>query len=289
MFDRGTIWLAFGTFVSLAGCSTWTTNPAGKSLLQPARMSPDSVVVEFAMLDLDGIAETRVTELWQEADEQLIPVETRQKLAAQGFRCGVVGNQLPSWVTEELVRQSKHLKLDESEQTAVLSDLLTERRIQTRANQRRTVPVGLKCPELVVAPAETDPAPPQKFSEAQCHLSLVIAPQGDGQVALTLTPEIKHGQMHQRWVGQDGLFRLEASRDSMRFEELETVATLLPGQTLMLSALANNGGLGRTFAGAAHGDSPCAGKIFLFRLAQTQFDDLFSPLQTRTPIATQPR
>jgi hypothetical protein len=29
-------------------------------------------------------------------------------------------------------------------------------------------------------------------------------------------------------------------------------------------------------------------KLVLLRLAQTQFDDLFSPLQSLTPIATQP-
>ena len=283
------IWLAFGAFVSAAGCSTWTTNPAGKSLLQPARMSPDSVVVEFAMLDLDEIAETRTAELWKEADEQQIPVETRKMLAAQGFRCGVVGNQLPSWVTDELVRQSKHLKLDKSDQTAVISDVLTERRIQTRANQRRAVPVGLKCKELLVSPSETDPTSSQSLAEAQCHLSLVVEPQGDGKVALTLTPEIQHGPMHHRWVGQDGRFRLDASRDSVRFEELETVATLLPGQTLVLSALPGHGGLGRAFASTTPSESLGAGKIFLFRLAQTQFDDLFSPLQTRTPIATESR
>jgi len=280
--------LALGVFAVLAGCSTWTTSPAGKSFLQPARMSPDSVVVEFAMLNLDSVAEMRTAELWREADEQQIPVETRQKLAQQGFRCGVVGSQLPSWLTDELVSQGKHLKLDESEQTAVVSDLLTERRIQSRANQRRSVPVGLKCKELIVGQDESDSNPPRKFADAQCHLSLTVVPKGDGQVELVLVPEIQHGPMHQRWVGQDGLFRLEASRNSVRFDELQTAAALLPGQTLILSALSHKGGVGQAFAGPSGGDSPPTGKIFLFRLAQTQFDDLFSPLQTRTPIATQP-
>lgn len=288
VFNRGMVFLALAALVGLAGCSTWTTSPASKSLLQPARMSPDSVVVEFAMIDLNSVAGTRTAELWREADEQQIPVETRRTLAQHGFRCGVVGNQLPSWLTEELVSQSKHLKLDESDQTAVVSDLLMERRIQSRANQRRTVPVGLKCQELIVGRDEPDSPPPRKFADAQCHLSLTVAPKGDGQVALELVPEIQHGPMHQRWIGQDGLFRLEASRNSVRFDELQTAATLLPGQTLILSASPENGGLGQAFAGTSGGGWPSTGKIFLFRLAQTQFDDLFSPLQTRTPIATQP-
>ena len=271
-----------------AGCSAWTTIPAGKSLLQPARMSPDSVVVEFAMLDLDTVPEERIGELWRAVDEQQISVETRQRLAQHGFRCGVAGSQLPLWLTDALASQSQQLKLDESEQTAVVCDLLTQRRIQCRANQRRSVPVSTECKELIVGGDETDGAPSRKFADARCHVCMTVSPKGDGQVELQLVPEIQHGPMHQRWVGQDGLFRLDAARNSDRFEELRVAVTLLPGQTLVYSATAENGGLGPAFAGKSGFGAPSSGKLILFRLAQTQWDDLFSPQQTRTPIATQP-
>lgn len=283
--------------VILAGCSSWTTAPMGKSLLQPARMSPDSVVIEFALLDLADSKEEWEAELWRGVDEQQIPVETRRNLARHGFRCGVVGGQLPSWISDQLASQHKHLEVDESERTAVVSDLLTERRIQCRANQRRSVPVAANCKELEVGNGETETEPPRKYTDAQCHLGLTVNPKGDGQVELELVPEIQHGPMYQRWIGRDGLFRMDTSRDSVRFEELRIAATLLPGQTLVLSATSAAGGLSRAFAaqGGALGHvssvpstTDSAGKLVLLRLAQTQFDDLFSPLQSLTPIATQP-
>ena len=249
---RSWIVLALAIF---AGCSTWTTAPTGKSLLQPARMSPDSVVVEFALLDLADSQEGRADELWRGVDEQQIPVQTRQKLARQGFRCGVVGGQLPSWLSDQLASQGKRLELDESERTAVVSDLLTERRIQCRANQRRSVPVGVNCKELEVGTGETDTEPPHKYEDAQCHSGLTVIPKGDGQVELELVPEIQHGPMHQRWIGRDGLFRLDASRDSIRYDDLKVAATLLPGQTLVLSASPAAGGLSKAFAGKGGGSS----------------------------------
>jgi hypothetical protein len=261
-------------------------------------MSPDSVVIEFALVDLADSKSGQAAELWRGVDEQQIPVETRQKLARHGFRCGVVGGQLPSWLSDELANQSRRLELDESERTAVVSDLLTERRIQCRANQRRSVPVGVNCKELEVATGENDTEPPRKYKDAQCHLALTVNPKGDGQVELELVPEIQHGPMHQRWIGRDGLFRLDASRDSVRYDDLKVAATLLPGQTLVLSASPAAGGLSQAFAGKAGGcldqvssvpdatGSPH--RLVLLRSAQTQFDDLFNPLQSLTPIATQP-
>jgi len=269
-----------------------------KSLLQPAKMSPDSVVLEFALLDLPDSSQDLAAELWQGVDEQQIPVQIRQRLARHGLRCGVVGGQLPSWLVDELADQSKRLELDESQRTAVVSDLLTQRRIQCRANQRRSVPIGVNCKELEVAPSAGDADPPSKYKDAQCHLALTVSPQGDGKVELELVPEIQHGPMHQRWIGQDGLFRLDASRNSVRFDELKVAATLLPGQSLVVSAVPTAGGLGQAFARrdatgvddatrvAEPAESP--NRLILLRLAQTQFDDLFSPLQALTPIATQP-
>lgn len=293
--DRRLILLSFGAVAAAIGCSPLTTGSAGKSLLQMARMSPDSVIVEVALLDLDGLPPTQISDLWLGADEQQIPIETRQALARHGLRCGVVGSQLPAWLTDQLASQRQRLQLDESAQTAVLSDVATERRIQCRANQRRSIPVASKCAALTVPPARkaaedagADAAPPDKYADAQCYVSLTPSPKGNGQVELELVPEIQHGPVHQRWVGQDGLFRLDAARDSVRYDRLRTAATLGPGQVLILLAQGGQGGWGDAMVGSISDASPSAGRLALFRVAQTQFDDLFSPLQAQTPVATQP-
>jgi hypothetical protein len=273
------------TVVVLVGCSPWSTSPAGKSLLQSAKMSPDSVVVELALLDLADVQEDLTADLWRQADEQHVSTELRQELAHNGLRCGVLGSQLPSWITDRLANRGKLLQLDESEHTAVVSDLLTQRRIQCRANQHRSVPVGLRCKELELGRPGSEEL--TKYVDAQCHLSITANPKGDGRVALELVPEIQHGPPRQRWVGRDGLFRLDASRDSVRYDGLKVSATLAPGQTLVLESQSGTDGVGKAFVGNnASGPADPHGKLVLLRLAQTQFDDLFAPQQTHTPIAT---
>jgi hypothetical protein len=256
-------------------------------LLQAAKMSPDSVVVEFALLDLADVQVGLTSDLWQEADEQQVSTELRHKMAQNGLRCGVLGSQLPSWITDRLSDRGQLLQLDESERTVVVSDLLTQRRIQCRANQHRSVPVGLKCKELVLGGDGPGAEESSKYADAQCHLGITAIPKGDGRVELELVPEIHHGPPRQRWVGGDGLFRLDASRDSVRYDHLKVSAALVPGQTLILQTRPGANGVGNAFAGKTSGSAPRAGKLVLVRLAQTQFDDLFAPQQTLTPIATQ--
>lgn len=275
------------TMAVLAGCSPWSTSPASKSLLQSAKMSPDSVVVELALLHLADVEKELASDLWQAADEQHVSTELRQRLAQNGFRCGVLGSQLPSWITDQLADRGRLLQLDESDRTAVVSDVLTQRRIQCRANQYRSVPIGPTCKELLVGGDGQDFEGATKYVDAQCQLAITAVPQGDGRVELQLVPEIQHGPPRQRWVGGDGLFRLDASRDSVRYDDLKVKADLVPGQTLILQTLPGVNGVGNAFAGKTSGSAPGAGKLVLVRLAQTQFDDLFAPQQTLTPIATQ--
>jgi len=275
------------TMAVLAGCSPWSVSPAGKSLLQSAKMSPDSVVVELALLDLADVEKELTSDLWQAADEQHVSAELRQRLGQNGFRCGVLGSQLPSWITDRLADRGRLLQFDESEGTAVVSDVLTQRRIQCRANQHRSVPIGPTCKELLVGGDGKDLEGAARYAEAQCQLAITVVPKGDGRVELQLVPEIQHGPPRQRWVGGDGLFRLDASRDSVRYDDLKVNADLVPGQTLILQTLPGVNGVGNAFAGKTSGSVPGAGKLVLVRLAQTQFDDLFAPQQTHTPIATQ--
>jgi hypothetical protein len=80
---------------------------------------------------------------------------------------------------------------------------------------------------------------------------------------------------------------LDASRASVRYDDLKVSAALVPGQTVILQTLPGANGVGNAFAGRTSGSTSPQGKLVLLRLAQTQFDDLFATQQTLTPIATQ--
>jgi hypothetical protein len=138
-------------------------------------------------------------------------------------------------------------------------------------------------------PGDADPGPPQAsdYEDAQCFLNITAKPMGDGRVQLRLVPEIHHGQPRQRWVGDDGFFRMDSSRDVVELDQLAVQLTLMPGQTLVMGGGESSRTVGAMlFAGP--GTVGLSARLLLLRLAQTQFNDLFAPAPGLPPIATPP-
>jgi len=266
------------------GCSAWPIPSPKQAFLPTPRMSPDSVVLEVAVLDIpaDGTADEQ---LWREVDEQQVPPPVRRQLARCGLRCGVSGTQLPDWVNRRLKAQQKDVDFDSSDGAAVLANVPTQQRLQCRAGRKRTIPLGPPHQE-VTAPSLTESSgAPRTWRDAQCELALIATPKGDGGATIELTPEIHSGKVRQRWVGEAGSFRLDASRDCDSLDNLRVSVTLTPGQTVVVSASPAPGGLGQAFFGGTN-DKSDRRKVVLVRLAQTQTDDLFAPLPVAPPIAS---
>lgn len=246
-------------------------------------MSPDSVVVEVALIDLPEDRVANIEGLWGEADEQQLPTELRRRLASSGLRCGVIGCQLPDWIRRTLDTPQRSVEVDPDRKTAKISDSRMQRRLQCRPGKRSPIPVGEPRESLTVDDAllaET----PATYEDAQCQFALTTMPEGDGTVGVRLTPEIHHGRSHQCWVAQDGMFRVDSARDCRRFEDLLIETVLSPGQTLVLSASPSAVGLGRAFF-VDNAKPQRRQTVLLVRLAQTQLDDLFAPDRSLTPIA----
>ncbi|MCL4201300.1 MAG: hypothetical protein KJ000_02315 [Pirellulaceae bacterium] len=266
---------------AFCACSPWSVASIDQSLLKPPRMSPDSVVLELAFLDV-----SEQDELWGEVDEQILPVDLRRKLTQQGLRTGVTGVQLPGWIIDRLEQQKKTIEIDEQTGSAVVGDQDGPRRLQCRSDHPREIDIGPVRKELVLAADATEQQPERTLKDALCRLSVVSQAQGDGRVHLKLTPEIAHGPPRHRWVGGDGSFRIHLSQDHERYDDLTISAVLSPGQTFVLAGTQEVHGLGQHFF--PEGERlPNHRRILLLRLAQTQLDDLFNPQPMFTPIATE--
>jgi hypothetical protein len=248
-------------------------------------MSPDSVVVEVAVLELAAGEEPASEQFWHGVDEQNLPFELRRRLSRQGLRFGVIGAQVPDWIRHRLQQQSKHLKLDEARGTAMPNDIAVHRRLQCRAGQRRFLPVASVCEQLMLEDPAASSLASREYADCQCQLAVTASPLGDGRVRVELMPSIHHGRPRQRWVGRGGLFHAEVARERAEFEDLSIDAMLSPGQTLVIAASPTAGRLGQAICDG-RSDDHARGKLILLRLAQTQLDDLFDPHQTLTPIAT---
>ncbi len=273
---------AYLTLAACVGCSHWSSTSADYSLFDPPRMSPDSVVLEMAILDLQADTTDAADQLWQEVDEQHLEPSVRKQLAAHGLRSGVIGAHVPDWICRGLSEQSKHLQLDRNNGMAVPSDIIVQRRLQCRAGKQRQVPIGAPFENLAVMGQSDELV---EYSDGQCLLAVTASPQGDGRVYLELLPEIHYGEPKQHWVGQGGHFRSDIALDRSSFDEMTVTATLTPGQTLVLGANPNADRLGRVICQSETAETP-PGRLVLLRLAQTQSDDLFAPHKKLDSIST---
>jgi len=100
-------------------------------------------------------------------------------------------------------------------------------------------------------------------------------PERDGRVRIRLVPEVQHGENKLRYVGTQGVLRIEPGRTKRAFDDLAVEAVLAPGHMLLLGTLLDPpGSLGRRFF-TQNVDGQVQQKLLVIRLAQTQHDDLF--------------
>lgn len=252
----------------------------GKSPLSPAQMHRDSVVLEMFFVRFPFGEEKINVDLWREVDEQQFGAELRQKLARNGIRAGVVSGAIPVALSE-LMELNDKPAANGGEQATKISELAEEpkvlrRNMQTRNGQRGEIVASGVYDELPLLLCCPDGLCGTTFRKAQGILAVRAYPQGDGNVRVNLAPEVHHGAPQQRWVGDQGVMRLEAGRPREVIDDLVMNVELAPGSMLLLSSLPNRpGSLGHYFFTTGKGASEQ--KLLVIRLAQTQYDDLFVP------------
>jgi hypothetical protein len=277
--------LLFSLLLSTAGCA-WLAPPAHNEtgqILQPTQMAPGSVALEVFSIRLPAGDPQAIGHIWEEVDEQSLPVEVRRKLEKNGFRVGVLAGQIPPSLSKLLELKGKPSAGGEVQQVKI-SDLVTPARVssqhmQTRAGQRYEVAASGVLEKMPVLVTEAGEIHGLTYEQAQGIFAVHVSPQPDGRVELELVPEIHHGQTRQHWVGDQSIFRLETGRPKRAFEELKLSAVLGPGGILILGSQTNRqGSLGHYFFLENNGrDDRLDEKLILIRLSQTQHDDLLSP------------
>jgi hypothetical protein len=268
------------------GCAQLTTQPEHPSKLPPARMSPDSVVLEIAFVRLPAADQAAYDAIWNQADEQHFPAELRRDLAANGLRAGVLGQQLPAEL-RALLDAAPHV-LEERSEDVETSDAEVNRaarRMQCRSGRRSKILVSKTFPSLALLQREAGQVRGHQLADAQCLFALKAYPQGDGRVKLDITPEVEHGQLKTQWVGTEGSLMQRVGRNKLVFDRLRLDAMLTPGQVLVISNTAEIKGPGEPFFAETAGGT-VERTLLLVRVAQTQLDDLFTPDHALAPLVT---
>jgi hypothetical protein len=166
---------------------------------------PHAVFVDYALIQKPRSDLKLSEEIWPEADEQVLAVEQRALLEANGFRVGRFGQVLP----------------------AALQAMLSNPGTDTGYRQRRLYIDG----EFRLATTKPLPAQQIEFKRItidganaktyrDCELGLCIVPKRDesGKLILELTPEVHEGQ-RKDWASTASL-GLWNNRTTLKLEPL---------------------------------------------------------------------
>lgn len=268
--------------LAMAGCTT-PALPKAKSPLAPAQMSPDSVVLEMFFVRFPFGDPAVNDKLWESVDEQRFAPELRERLTRNGFRAGLLSGQIPAELAKIMQLSDKPPSTDPVNNKT--NDLENEprvlrRHLQLRAGLQGKIIASGVYAELALLMSEPGELCGQTYHQAQGIFSVKSFPLPDGRVRLELVPTLEHDQPQQRWVGNQGVMRLEADRPKRIFDNLTLTTELTPGGMLLLSSLPNRpGSVGHHFFTEKVDEGRVEQKLLIIRLAQTQHDGLFGPPQ----------
>lgn len=249
------------------------------NILPQSSGPPDSVTAEIIFLHVAPKEAERLASLWGEVDEQVLPAELRRQLADNGLRCGVIGSLMPSDL-RYLLDHGPGMATDEGSSAAEASAAAPPARAMLlRPGKRGEIVAGGEQAriELFYVDKNGD-LQGETLQRAQSLLAVSADPLADGRVSFELIPEVHYGAPRQRYVGEGGAFRIDASRDRRMFEELRISSMLSPGETLIVGCSAETKGLGRLFF---TGGSSAVNeqRLLLIRLSRSQHDDRFDLLE----------
>lgn len=297
-FQWGSLWAALGGLLvgmgTAGGCSPVTAYSQQKNtLLRPVQMPPDAVGVEVFFVRVP-LADREANEtLWSQVDEQALPASLRRELLKNGFRAAVVGTPVPVSLARLLkmcdsasAAEQEGVNRVRVEEAQTVEPWISGRRLSLRPGCRSEVIASGLYDEMTILRPETQGVGGQTFRKAQGLFGLYAQPMRDGRVQVELVPEVHYGEPAQRWVGDQGMFRVEIRRERQMFPDLAIRSLLAPGEILLLSCVPEReGSLGWYFFTQTSSGDPQQ-KLLLVRLAQTQHDGLFSPEESLPDVSS---
>lgn len=269
--------------LSIGGCSTWTASesPNGTPQLPRPQMSRDSVGIQIATVTLNHNQGRQLQETMRELDEQVMAVDQRRRLAANGIRAGTLDTQLPSAI-RLLLLEATHRREHPTAETYNRSQD-QQRFIQCRSEKRYVVRLWDPLDTLEIDHFDGDTTLRESFEDASGQMAVRCTPLGSRGATVRLTPEVEHGKVRQKFVPSGGAFHLVARREHEAYADLTSELTLRPGETALITCSEATHGLGQSLFRNADSTQQ---KILLVRLAQTQLDEMFGEEPDSSRLAT---
>lgn len=215
------------------GSDPQATVPPAPSAPKPAPLTIPVELVFVRFLENDP---QLTDELWQLADEQLLPVDVRRRLNANGLRIGVVSARLPPALAARFTAVGSESATNPGlESSFAESPGVVRRTLRLLPGRENEIVSASGLNEVVLLERADDGVRGGTYRDASAVFALRAWPAADGRVRMQIGPLVKHGPHERTWVGDDGAFRLETGQrrqnlEGLRFEvEVSNESVLLIG------------------------------------------------------------
>jgi hypothetical protein len=200
------------------------------------RAAPRTIQLELVFVRYEEHDPVVRDELWNLADEQVFDDALRRRLQANGLRAGVVTAQLPPHLADRFlppaVAPGETLPAALPENPALVRHVL---RLLPGRTSDVIAATGIQ--ELVLLEHDGDSLRGTTYHDASPLFALRSWPAADGRVRLKLSPTIKFGPVERSWVGEEGMFRLEAGQRRDPLDGLDFEATVPIGSMILVSCI----------------------------------------------------
>jgi hypothetical protein len=232
-------WLCACLLACAAGCRSLTLLPGGADAPtdptadgDAARPAARTIPVEVVFVRHEEHDADLGVELWKEVDEQVLDDALRRRLATNGLRAGIVTGGLPPHLAARILPD----RIDQASTGDLLATdaPLAKRLLRLLPGRRSEILVAAGIRELVLLEEREGQVQGGTFHDASGLLELKLRPAAAGRVRVELVPEIRHGPLERSWVGEEGMFRMEAGQRRHRRDDLAFGLDLREGDLLVL-------------------------------------------------------
>jgi hypothetical protein len=201
-----------------------------------SRAAPRTIQLELIFVRHEEHDPVLRDELWNLADEQMLDEPLRRRLQSNGLRAGVVTAQLPPHIADHFLPPAT--SAEESLPAALPENpALVRHVLRLLPGRSSDVMAANGIAELVLLEQDGESLRGTTYHDASPMFSLRSWPAADGRVRLQLSPTIKHGPVERSWVGEEGMFRLEAGQRRDPLEDLVFEATVPIGSMIIVSCV----------------------------------------------------
>lgn len=231
---------------------------------KPPGAAPDVVEVQYIFIERD-VGENAVNEtVWQEADEQAIPLDLKLRWNENGFRIAALGDRLPTELQKLLQKSNPTGKgrLQHGRSGHVIKMQMT-----------RLIPDWRFTTVLHDRPQD------ELVANGQGFLTLVPTIGDDSAVRLALRPEIEHGTRITRFApaAEYAGWKVQTDRERIEFRDLSIEFDLDSGSYVLVGGRLNRPGtLGHAYFVRPNFDGEDVQAVLLIRVVRPTREELYA-------------